>query len=179
MSSLPLHLLACLWAHTFCCHLMGTMNHLFSVGAFYPVHIPCSIFYIYTHTHTHTYIGHAVRHVGFYFSHCCSVAKGCLTLCNPMDCSVPSFPVLYHLPEFAQTHVHWVSDDIWPFHPLPPPSPFALNLSQHQGLFQWVSSSHQVARYWSFSCSISPSNEHSGLISFRIDWFDLADLTMG
>ena len=62
---------------------------------------PHTLFYLlytHTHTHTHTYIGHAVRHVGFYFSHCCSVAKGCLTLCNPMDCSVPSFPVLYHLP---------------------------------------------------------------------------------
>ena len=87
-------------------------------------------------SHTHTHTGHAVWHVGSYFSHCCSFAKGCLTLCNLMDCSVPSFPVLHHLPEFAQTHVHQVSDDIKLFHPLPPPSPFALNLSQHQGLFQ-------------------------------------------
>ena len=70
------------------------------------------------------------------------------------------------------THVHWIGDAIQPSHPLSPPSP-ALNLSQHEGLFQWVSSSHQVAKYWSFSFSISPSNEYSGLISFRIDWFDL------
>ena len=132
----------------------------------------------------------------------CSVAQSCLTLCDPMDCSMPGFPVLHHLPEFAQTHVRGVGDDIPPFcslsnlnvnqpfssvallcpnlcdpmnhsvpglpvhhqlpesiqthvqrfsdtiqpsHPLSSPSPPALNLSQHQGLFQWVSSSHQVA----------------------------------
>ena len=86
-----------------------------------------------------------------------------------MNCSTPGFPVLYYLPEFAQTHVHWV---IQPSHPVPPPSPPALNLSQYQGLFQWVSSSHQMAKYWSFSFSISPSKEYSGFISLRIDWFD-------
>ena len=88
----------------------------------------------------------------------------CPTLCNPMNCSIPDFPVLHYLPEFAQTHVHWVSDAIQPFYPWSPPS-LALNLSQHQGLFWWVNSLHQ---YWSFS--ISPSNEYLGLISFRIDW---------
>ena len=76
---------------------------------------------------------------------CCSVAKLCLTLSDPMDCSTPGFPVLHYLPEFAQTHVHWVSDAIQPSHPLSSPSP-AFNLSQHQGLFQWVSFSHQVAK---------------------------------
>ena len=75
--------------------------------------------------------------------------------------------------EFAQTHVHWVGDAIQPYHPLPPPSPPAFNLSQHQGHFQWVGSSHQVAKVLSFSFSTSPSNDYSGLISFRIDWFDL------
>ena len=65
---------------------------------------------------------------------------------NPMDCSTPGFTVLYYLPELAQTHVHWISDDIKPSHPLFHPFPSALNLSQHQGLFQWVSSSHQVAK---------------------------------
>ena len=70
----------------------------------------------------------------------------CLTLCDPMDCSTPCFPVLHHLPELVQTHVHWVSDVIQPSHPLSSPSSPALNLSQHQGLFQWVSSSHQVAK---------------------------------
>ena len=79
-----------------------------------------------------------------------------------MDCSTPGFPVLYYLPEFAQTHVHWVSDAVQPSHPRYPTSPPALNLSQHQGL-----------KYWSVSFSISPSNEYSGLISFRIDSFDL------
>ena len=69
----------------------------------------------------------------------------CVRLCNPMDCSTPGFPILHHLPEFAQTHVHWVSDAIQPSHPLSSPSP-ASNLSQHQGLFQWVSSSHQVPK---------------------------------
>ena len=77
---------------------------------------------------------------------CCSVAQSCLTLCDPMDCSMPGFPILHHLPELAQTHVHWVGDVTQPSHPLSPPSPPALNLSQHQSLFQSVSSSHQVAR---------------------------------
>ena len=83
-----------------------------------------------------------------------------------------SFPVLICLPEFAQIHVHWVSDVIQPSHPLSSSSP-AFNVSQHQDLFQWVRCSHQVAMYWSFTFSISPSNEYSGLISFRIDWLDL------
>ena len=94
-------------------------------------------------------------------------------LCNPMDCSTPGFPVLHCLPQFAQNYVRWVDDAIQPSHPLSPPFPLALNLAQHQGLFQWVSSLHQVAKYWSFSFSISPSNEYSGLISpesTRVDW---------
>ena len=77
---------------------------------------------------------------------CCSAAKRCLTLCNPMDCSTPGFPVLHYLLELAQTPVHWVSDAIQPSHPLPPLSPPALNLSQHQGLLQWLGPSHQVAK---------------------------------
>ena len=106
---------------------------------------------------------------------CCSVAQSCPTLCDPVDCSTPGFPVLHRLPELAQTQVHWVSDAIQPSHPLSYPSPPAFNLSQHQGLFKWVTSLHQVAilNYWSFSFSISPSNEYSGLISFRINWLDL------
>ena len=76
----------------------------------------------------------------------CSVAKSCLTLCNPMDCSTPGFPVLHYLPEFSQIHVHWVSDVIQPSLPLSSPSPSALNLSQHRSLSQWVGSSHQVAK---------------------------------
>ena len=76
-------------------------------------------------------------------------------------------------PESTQTHVHWVGDVIQPYHPLSSPSPPALNLSQHQGLFKWVSCSHQVAKYRSFSFNISPSNEHPGLISFKMDWLDI------
>ena len=76
----------------------------------------------------------------------CSVAQSCLTLCDPVDCSTPGFPVHHQLPELAQTCVHWVSDAIQRPHPLLSPSPPALNLSQPQGLFQWVSSSHQVAK---------------------------------
>ena len=97
-----------------------------------------------------------------------------------MECCTPGFPVHHQLLDLAQTHVHRVSDAIQPSHPLlsptpshplSSPSPPALNLSQHQGLFQWVRSLHQGPKYWSFS--ISPSNEYSELISFRIDWFDL------
>ena len=74
-----------------------------------------------------------------------SVPHSCPTLCDPMDCSTPGFPVPQYLPEFAQIHVHWVGDATQPSHPLLPPSPPALSLSQHQGLFRWVDSSHQVS----------------------------------
>ena len=76
----------------------------------------------------------------------CSATKSCLTLCNPMDFSTAGSPVLHHLPEFAQTHVHRVGDAIQLSHLLSPPSPPALSISQHQGLFQWVESSCQVAK---------------------------------
>ena len=102
-----------------------------------------------------------------------SVAQSCLTLCDPMDCSTPGLPVHHQLLEFTQTHVHCVGDAIQPSHPLSSPFPPALNLSQHQGLFKWVSFSYQVAKYSSFSFNISPSNEYSELISFRNDWLDL------
>ena len=92
---------------------------------------------------------------------------------KPMDCNIPGFPVLHYGPEFAKTHVHGVNDDILPSHPLLPPSLPALNLSQH-----WVFSDELVLHIswpkdWRFKFSISPSNKFSGLISFRIDWFDL------
>ena len=102
-----------------------------------------------------------------------SVAQSCLTLCDPMNHSMPGFPVHHQLPESTQTHVHWVSNAIQPSHSLSSPSPLALNLSQHQSLSKWVSSSHQVAKVLELQLNISPSNEYSGLISFRIDWFDL------
>ena len=95
------------------------------------------------------------------------------TLCDSKDSSTPGFPDHHQLPELAQTHVHWVSDAIQPSYPLLSPSPPDFSLSQHQGLFQCVSSRFRWPKYWSFSFSISASNEYSGLISLRIDWFDL------
>ena len=79
-----------------------------------------------------------------------SVTQSCLTLCDPMNHSTPGLPVHHQLPESAQTHVHWVSDAIQPSHPLSFPSPSAFNFSQHQGLFKWVSSSHEVAKVLEF-----------------------------
>ena len=104
---------------------------------------------------------------------CCTVTQSRPTLRNLMNCNKPGFSVLHYLLEFSQTQVHWLSDAIQPSYPLSSPSPPAFKLSQHQGLFQWVDPSHQVAKYWSFSFSISPSNEYLGLISFRMDWLDL------
>ena len=102
-----------------------------------------------------------------------SIAQSRLTLSNPLDCSTPGFTVHHQLPELAQTHIQSVSDAIQPSHPLSSPSPPALNLSQHQ-VFSNESVLHIMwPKYWSFSFSISPSNEYSGMISFRIDWFDL------
>ena len=94
---------------------------------------------------------------GLVFIQFSSAAQSCLTLYSLMDCHTPDFPVLHQLLELAQTHIHWVDDAIQPSHPLLSPSPPAFNLSQHQGLFQWVSSSHQVAIVLDFSFSISPS----------------------
>ena len=79
-----------------------------------------------------------------------SVPQSCLTICNPVNHSMPGLPVYHQLPESTQTHVHWVSDAIQPSHPLSSPSPPALNLSQHQGLFKWVSPLHQVAKVLEF-----------------------------
>ena len=89
-----------------------------------------------------------------------SVAQSCPTLCDPMNCSTPGHPVHHQLPEFTQTHVHWVGDANQPSHPLSSPSPPALNLSQYQGLFKWVSSLHQVAKVLlvSASTSVLPMN---------------------
>ena len=102
-----------------------------------------------------------------------SVTQLCPILCDPMDCSMPGLPVHHQLLEFAQTLVHWVSDAIQPFHPLS-------SLSSHLRIFPSIRVfSNEPAlhirwpRHWSFSFSISPSNEYSGLVSFRMDWFDL------
>ena len=77
---------------------------------------------------------------------CCSVVQSCLSLCDPLHCNTPGFPVHHRLLEFSQAHVHWVSNAIQPSHPLLSPSPPAFSLSQHQSLFQWVGSSHWIAK---------------------------------
>ena len=104
-----------------------------------------------------------------------SVAQSCPTLCDPVDCGMPGFSVHHQFLELAQTHVHQVGDAIQPSHPLSSLSPPAFNLSQHQSFpHQELSVLHiRWPKYWSFSFSITPSNEYSGLISFRIDWFDI------
>ena len=102
-----------------------------------------------------------------------SLAQLCPTLCDPKNHSISGLPVHHQLQEFTQTHVHRVGDAIQPSHPLSSPSPPAPNLSQHQ-VFSNESTLHmRWPKYWSFSFSISPSNEHPGLISFRMDWLDL------
>ena len=93
-----------------------------------------------------------------------SVAQSCPTLCDPMDCSTSGLPVHHQLPEFTQTHVHWVGDVIQPSHLLSSPSPPTFSLSQHQGLFKWVSSLHQVARVLKFQL-----HHQSFQWTFRID----------
>jgi len=90
-----------------------------------------------------------------------------------MDCSTPGFPVHHQFPELAQTHVHQVGDAIQPSHPLSPPSPPAFNLSQHHGFSNESALHIRWPKHWNFSFSISPSNEYSGLISFRMNWLDL------
>ena len=90
-----------------------------------------------------------------------------------MDCRTPGLPVHHQLPKSTQTYVHWVGDAIQPSHPLSSPSPPALNLSQRQGIFKWVSSSHQVAKVLEFQLQDQSFQWTSGLISFRMDWLDL------
>ena len=101
------------------------------------------------------------------------VAQLCPALCDPMDCSTSGLRVHHQLPELTQTLAHRVSDAIQPSHPLSSPSPPAFNLSQDQGLPSESVLCIRWPKYWSFSFSISPSNEYSGLISFRMDWLDL------
>ena len=124
---------------------------------------------------THHNLAHAVL-LGYFgcVCCCCSVTKLCPTLCSRMDCHTLGFPVINYLPEFAPTHVHWVGDAIQPSHSLSPlhllPSIFpSIKVFSNELAFciRWP-------KYWSFNFSISPSNEYSGFVSFRVDWFDLA-----
>ena len=102
-----------------------------------------------------------------------SITQSCLTLCHPMNHSTPGLPVHQELLESPQTHVHRVGDAFQPSHPLSSPSPPAPNPSQHQGLSNESTLHMRWPDYCSFSFSISPYNEHSGLILFRMDWLDL------
>ena len=101
------------------------------------------------------------------------MVQPCLTLCDPKNCSMPGLPVHHQLPEFTQTHVHGLGSAIQPSHPLLSPSPPAPNPSQHQSLCNESTLRMRWPKYWRFSISISPSKEHPGLISFRMDWMDL------
>ena len=118
-----------------------------------------------------------LRETAFIFIDLCyqfsSVTQLCLTLCDPMNCRILGFPVRHQLPELAKTHVHWVSDAIQPSHPLSSPSPPAFKFSSIRVFSNESVLCNRWPKYSSFSFSISPSNEYSGLISFRIDWFDL------
>ena len=102
-----------------------------------------------------------------------SVTQSCPTLCYPMNWSTPGLPVYHQLPESTQTHVCWVGYAIQPSHPLFPSSPLALNLSQHQGLFQWVSSLHQVAKLLEFQLQHQSFQWTPRTDPFRMDWLDL------
>ena len=102
------------------------------------------------------------------------VAQSCPTLCDPMNCSTPGLPVHHQFSEFTPAHIHWVNDAIQPSHPLSSPSPPAFDFSQNQSLFQWVSSSHQVAKVLELQLQHQSSmNEYWKLISCWIDWFNL------
>ena len=102
-----------------------------------------------------------------------SAAQSSLTLCNPMDCSTPDFPVHHQLPELVQTHVHRVGDAIQPSHPLSSPLLLPSIFPSIRVFSNESALCIRGPKYWSFSFSISPSNEYSRLISFRTDWFDL------
>ena len=103
------------------------------------------------------------------FSQFSSVAQSCPTLCDPMNCSTPGLPVHRQLPEFTQTHVHRVSDAIQPSHPLSSPSPHAPNLSQHQSLFQWGNSSHEVSKVLEFQLEHHSFQRNPRADSIRMD----------
>ena len=105
-----------------------------------------------------------------------SVAQSCLTLCNPMNRSTPGLPVHHQLPEFTQTHVHQVGDAIQPSHPLLSPSPPAPIPPSIRVFSNESTLCTRWPKYWNFSLSISPSNEHPGLVSFRIHWLDCKEI---
>ena len=131
----------------------------------------CGLYWPHTHTqkHSHTHKHTHTPQGDLIVSQFSSVTESCLTLCDPMNHSTPGLPVHHQLPESTQTHVHWVSDAIQPSHPLSSPSSSALNLSQQQVFSNESALPIRWPKYWSFSFNISSSNEHPGLISFRMD----------
>ena len=122
---------------------------------------------------------YCLRHRNIWVCHICMtetislVTQLCPTFCNHVNYSTPGLPIHHQLPELTQTHIHWGGDAIQPSHPLSSPSPPSFNLSQHQGLFKWVSSPHQVAKVLEFQLQHQAFQWYSGLMSLRIDWFDL------
>ena len=128
------------------------------------------------HIYIYSYILFKISHfkvnslISFQFS---SFSQSCLTLCDPTNHSTPGLPVHHQLLEFSQTHVHWVGDAIQPSHPLLSPSPPALNFPSIRVFSNESALRIRCPKYWSFSFNISPSNEHPGLISFRMNWLDL------
>ena len=150
-----LNIISCPMFHRCVYYCIYTKSQMFTYICIYIY--TCTYIYPYTHIYEDKYIC------------CCLGAHSCPTLCDPMHCSMPGFPVLHYLLELAESHVYWVNDAIQPsctLYPLLLPSVFpsirvfSTELAFH---IRWL-------KYWNFS--ISPSNEYSGLISFRIDWFD-------
>ena len=146
----------------------GVGCHVLLQGNF-PTHKMCALY---------TYLGGwYVSHFILLFSSVQSLSH--VWLCDRMDCSTPGLPVHHQLPEFTHTYVHWVGDAIQPSHPLSSPSPSTAKSSIFPSIrvFSNESVLHiRWPKYWSFIFSISPSNEYSGLISFKIDWLDLLAL---
>ena len=131
------------------------------------------IHYLIVLPYLEVYFGFFLWVLGFSSVQFSSVAQLCLTLCDPVNHSIPGLLAHHRLPEFTQTHVHQVGDAIQPSHPLSSPSPPAPNPSQHQGLLKWVNSSHEAAKVLEFQLQHQSLHQHPGLISFRMDWLDL------
>ena len=114
-----------------------------------------------------------MKRCSIYISQFSSVTQSCPTHCDPMNFSMPGLPVHHQIPVFTQTHVHWVGDTIQLSHPLSSPSLPAFNLSQHEDLFKWVSSSHQVAKVLEFQLQHQSFQWIFRMISFRMNQLDL------
>ena len=148
--NLYLHPCCCKW-HYFCSFYVLVVFHCIASKSRSHVNVPHLLYPVICWGALGCFHGLAiVNSAAINISQFSSVAQSCLTLCDPMDCSTPGLPVHHQLPESTQNHVHWVGDDIQPSHPLSSPFLPAFNLSQHQGLFQWVSSLHQVAKVLEF-----------------------------